>query len=113
MADQITCAWTGASGKKYIYDVYRRHPHVTPNEPGNFIYAKLDEQKRWVPILIGQGDLTQRAAMDRRHAKCIEVCGATHVHLHANFKKEDRLAEEQDLLDNFPQAYVPEGCNER
>jgi hypothetical protein len=33
--------------------------------------------------------------------------------VHVNFKKDDRLAEEQDLLDNFPQAYAPEGCNEK
>jgi hypothetical protein len=113
MADQIVCAGPERPEKKYIYDVHRRHPQVTPNEPGNFIYAKLDQQNRWVPILMGQGDLTQRAAMDRRHARCIEARGATHVHLHVNFKKEDRLAEERDLLDNFPQAYAPEGCNEK
>jgi hypothetical protein len=28
-----------------------------------------------------------------------------------NFDKEDRFAEEKDLLNNFPQAYIPDGCN--
>jgi hypothetical protein len=30
-----------------------------------------------------------------------------------SFDKEDRLAEEKDLLNDFPQAYVPDGCNEK
>jgi hypothetical protein len=29
-----------------------------------------------------------------------------------NFDKEDRLAEEKALLNNFPQAYIPNRCNE-
>jgi hypothetical protein len=28
-----------------------------------------------------------------------------------NFDKDDRLAEEKDLLNNYPQAYIPDGCN--
>jgi len=53
---------------------------------------------------------TQRAAMERDRASCIEAKGAIHVHLHVNFDKEDRLGEEQELS-NFPQAYTPDGCN--
>ena len=113
MAERQTCTWTGASGRQYIYSVYRRHPKVPPHQAGNFIYAKMDERRRWIPIYIGQGDLTQRAHVERDRVACIEAKGATHVHLHVNFAKEDRLAEEKDLLDNFPQAYIPDGCNER
>ena len=40
------------------------HPKVPPHEAENFIYAKTDAHKRWVPIFIGQADLTQRAAME-------------------------------------------------
>jgi hypothetical protein len=108
----VTCTWTGASGKKYIYDVHARHPSVAPHQHGNFIYAKLDEHRRWVPVYIGQGDLTQRAAVDRHCIECVDAKGATHVHLHVNAKKEDRLAELRDLLDNFPGARQPDGCNE-
>ena len=73
---------------------------------------QLNERKQWVPIYIGQRDLTQRAAVERDRALSIEAKGATHVHLHVNFDKEDRLAEEKALLNNFPQAYIPNGCNE-
>jgi hypothetical protein len=113
VTDHQTCTWTGASGKKYIYEVHARHPKLAPNEPGNYIYAKQDAHGRWVPVHIGQGNLTQRAAIDRRRVECIDAKVATHVHLHVNFKKENRLAEEKDLLENFPQAYIPEGCNEK
>jgi hypothetical protein len=111
MVERQTCTWTGASGRKYVYDVFRRHPKLAPHQAGNFIHAKMDERKQWVPVHIGQGDLTQRVAVERDCAPCIEAKGVTHVRLHVNFGKDDRLAEEEDLLNNFPQAFVPDGCN--
>ncbi|MGO9006685.1 MAG: hypothetical protein ACLQIQ_08960 [Beijerinckiaceae bacterium] len=113
MAAQATCTWIGASGKEYIYDVHARHPKLRPNEPGNYIYAKLDEHRRWVPIYVGEGNLTQRAAADPRSVECIDAKGATPVHVHVNYDRDDRLAEQKDLLENFPQAYSPDGCNEK
>ena len=112
VADHLTCTWTGASGKKYIYEIYTRHPKLPPNEPGNFIYAKMDEHKRWLPVYIGEGNLTQRAGPDPRGVECIDAKGATHVHVHVNYEREERFAEVKDLLENFPQAYAPDGCNE-
>jgi hypothetical protein len=113
VTDHPTCSWTGASGKVYVYEVHPRHPKLTPNQPGNYIYAKPDLHRRWVPIYIGQGNLTQRAAVDPRCVECIDAKGATHVHLHVNSDRDDRLAEQKDLLDNFSQARVPDGCNEK
>jgi len=110
--NHLTCTWTGASGKMYVYDIHARHPRLPPNEAGNYIYAKMDERRRWVPIHIGEGNLTQRAGTDRRRVDCINVKGATHVHVHVNADRDDREAEVKDLLANFPQAYAPEGCNE-
>jgi hypothetical protein len=51
--NHITCTWTGASGKKYVYEVHARHPKLAPNEPGNYIHAKMGEHRRWMPIHIG------------------------------------------------------------
>lgn len=81
----------------YIYEVYARHPKLPPNEPGNFIYAKMDEHKRWKPIYIGEGNLTQRAEPDLRGMACIDAKGATHVHLHVNYEHDDRIADVNDL----------------
>jgi len=113
MPDHTTCTWTGASGKKYVYEIHARHPKLPPNEPGNYIYAKMDEHRKWVPIYIGEGNLTQRAAPDWPGIQCINAKGATHVHLHVNYDRDDRLAEVKDLLANFSQAQVPDGCNEK
>ena len=97
----------------YVYEIHARHPRAYPNKPGNYIYAKLDEHKDWIPIHIGHGNLTQRAATDHGRVECIDAKGATHVHLHVNAGRDDREAEVEDLLDNFPQAYVPDGCTEK
>ena len=32
--------------------------------------------------------------------------------LHVNADHDKRVAEVRDLLENFPQAYAPEGCNQ-
>jgi hypothetical protein len=109
MVDHPTCTWTGASGRKYVYQIYARHPELPPNEPGNYIYAKMDQHRRWVPICIGEGNLTQRAKTDPDCIDYIDAQGATHVHVHVNFTKEDRFAEVKDLLDNFPEVRVPAG----
>ena len=46
MTNHLTCTWTGASGSKYVYEIHARHPKLPPNEPGNYIYAKMDEHRR-------------------------------------------------------------------
>ena len=113
MTNHLTCTWTGASGSKYVYEIHARHPKLPPNEPGNYIYAKMDEHRRWVPIYIGEGNLTQRAATAPHCVECIDAKGATHVHVHINADRDDRETEMKDLLENFPQAYAPDGCNEK
>ena len=113
MADNLTCTWTGASGKMSIYEIYARHPKLPPNESGNFIDAKMDEHKRWPPIYIGEGNLTQRGRPDPRAMKSVDAKGATQVHVHVNCDREERVAEVKDLLENFPQSYAPEGCNDK
>jgi len=99
-----------------VYQVhpFRVHPpdDISPNDPGNFIFAKRDARHRWVPVYIGHGNLTQVATFDQEKIACIAAKGATHVHVRVNFKKAKRIAEVSDLLANFPQAYATEGCNE-
>lgn len=117
MANHASSTWTGASGMEYVYQVctypVSDPPEIGANEPGNFIYAKRDAQRRWIPIFFGRGDLTQVGAFDPQKIKCIESKDATHVHVRVNFDKESRIAEVKDLLANFPQALAPDGCNEQ
>lgn len=113
MTNHLTGAWTGASGRKYVYEINARHPKLSSNELGNYIYAKMDEHRRGVPIYIGEGNLTQRAATATRCVEGIDAKGATHIHLHVYYDRDDRETEVKDLLENFPRAYAPDGCNEK
>ena len=111
MTDQVqTCDWPGASGNSYKYFIYKRHPSVNAGQDGNYIYAKIVNNE-WVPVYIGQGDLSVRCTPNHHQIDCIDSKGATHVHMHRNGSEADRLTEEKDLLAAFPQAYVPKGCN--
>ena len=111
MADAQTVNWVGASGRKYTYWIYPRHPEIAA-VPGNYIYTKI-VNNQWVPIYIGQGDLSVRLTKDHHQIKCINSKGATHVHVHSHKdpNEAERLAEEKDLLAGYPNAYAPSGCN--
>lgn len=106
-----TCVWQGASGKQYTYYIWRRHPNINNGQAGNYIYAKRNQQDLWVPIYIGEGDLSVRCTRSHHQQTCINSRGATHVHLHLNARQEDRWAEEADLLARYQNAYAPNGCN--
>ncbi len=111
MAEKQTCAWTGASGKSYTYYVHEFPPNFSEGQDGNYIFAKVNQSNQWVPIYIGEGDLSSRCTDQHHQFKCIKSKGATHVHAHKNTRESDRHVEETDLLAAYPQAYAPTGCN--
>ena len=113
MGDREKCIWTGASGTHYTYFVWLLPASFDPNQDGNYIFSKKNDQERWVPIYIGQGDLADRVSDNHHQANCIRNKGATHVHVHLNPKEEDRTGEEEDLLARYTNAYKPYGCNEK
>lgn len=111
MSDRQKILWSGVSGT-YIYYVYRL-PHSFPEgQEGNYIITKV-VNGAWQPIYIGQGDLGKRITENHHQWDCIVDKEATHVHVHLGENESDRKAEEGDLLNNFPQAYQPDGCNEK
>ncbi len=107
------CAWTGASGRSYTYFVYSLPCSFNKNQPGNYIYCRINARGNWVPVYIGQGDLGDRIGPNHHQAACIRSKGATHVHVHLNRREQDRRAEESDLLAAHPESYQPTGCNEK
>lgn len=113
MPQQPTCDWIGAGGTRYTYHIYELPATFDPNQNGNYIYAKRNIQNKWVPIYIGQGDLSDRSGPNHHQADCIKRKGATHFHCHLNTDEEDRISEENDLLSRYTNAYEPNGCNER
>ncbi len=111
MADSPTCTWTGASGTDYTYYIHEL-PVSFKQAYGNYIYSKTSTKpNRWLPIYIGEGDLSDRISSGHHRADCIEKKGATHVHVHTTSSKEKGQTEEQDLLANYTNAYEPTGCN--
>lgn len=59
--------WIGFSGAKYIFRVHPIGEMFWPNQPGNYIYAKIDQFGFWQPVYIGQGDLAERSNIGRHH----------------------------------------------
>jgi len=112
MSEDQTINWHGASGKLYTYYVRALPVNFNPNQNGNYIYTKLNQDGKWIPIYIGQGDLKDRTE-NHHKAACIRSKGATHVHVHTNSREQDSQAEERDLLANYTNAYEPLGCNEK
>lgn len=103
--------WHGASGKEYRYWSKGLPYSCDPGQNGNYIFAK-NVGGTWFAIYIGQGDINDRAN-DPVHYDCAIDKGATHVFVHTNSSESDRRAEETDLLNAHPEAYVPIGCNEK
>jgi hypothetical protein len=113
MSDNPTCNWIGASGTLYRYFVHPLPQSFNAGQPGNYIFAKVNAENKWVPIYIGIGDLGDRVTDNHHQWACIRSKGATHVHVHLNAVESARLAEERDLLANYSNAYAPNGCNEK
>jgi hypothetical protein len=105
-----TVNWTGASGTTYTFHIHPNPTNFSPNQDGNYIYAKV-VNNAWVPIYIGEGDLSARCSDQHHKAACIASKGATHIHERVNPDEATRQARESDLLAAYPQAYAPIGCN--
>lgn len=113
MANNNSVTWNGASGKGYIYWVYSIPASFNPRQNGNYIYTRI-VNNMWIPLYIGQGDLSERTNIDNHHqSRCLKSKGATHVHVHLNDSEVDRTAEEKDLLAGHSEASQPTGCNEK
>ncbi len=112
MAERETVYWTGKSGTRYKYWIYRIPYSFDPDQDGNYIYCKIGARQQWVPIYIGEGDLKERADLEKHHQRtCIKRERATHFHAHTKTHGKAREDEEADLLNSHPEAYAPKGCN--
>jgi hypothetical protein len=82
MSEHPICNWIGASGTPYKFYIWEIPANFSPNQNGNYIYAKKNSEGKWVPIYIGQGDLKDRS---ENHPKqnCISSngCASSLPHL--------------------------------
>jgi len=106
-----TVFWPGATGRKYKYEVHELTWHPSPDQLGNYIFAR-QVGNGWEAIDIGQGDLKKRKEAHMNEG-CVLRKGATHYHCHLNHDEGARRAEEADLLAEHSEAYEPTGCNKR
>jgi hypothetical protein len=113
MAELPKCTWTGKSGTLYNYFIHPLPVTFNRDQCGNYIFSRKNEQGKWVPIYIGEGNLADRVCDQHHQAASIKRKGATHVHEHLNSRHDDRIGEEADLLARYTNAYTPNGCNER
>lgn len=104
--------WVGGSGRVYTYVAYSLSALPDIEQDGNYIYAKRNAGL-WIPIYVGQGDLSCRLSTEHHQWACIASKEATHAHVRINASERDRLAEEEDILSSHPMAYAPFGCNLR
>ncbi|MCE1166305.1 MAG: hypothetical protein LWX07_12980 [Bacteroidetes bacterium] len=102
--------WEGQSESVYKYEICKLPYSFFDETMGNYIYCKYVEEK-WIPIFIGQGDLSLLISNDNPCIKCIKDKGATHVHIHLNSDEKARKEEESDLLAKHTEVYTPIGCN--
>jgi hypothetical protein len=111
MNDTPKSTWTGASGKEYAYFVCNLSFSPTADQDGNYIFAK-DVAGYFQVVYIGQGDLASRKAAHLADG-CVTQKGATHFLCHIKKNRRSRLAEEDDLLQAYLEAYAPSGCNQK
>ena len=97
MAD--ICTWTGASGKKYEYNIYAIGTNWY-DEPGNYIFAQEALPQKWTAIYIGETESFKDRLPNHNELPCIHRNGGTHIHAHINRDSSSRLEEEADLLAN-------------
>jgi hypothetical protein len=109
---QNSCLWPSYSGQIYNYSIYEINTSFSPNQFGNYIYAKFSNGM-WIPVYVGEGDLRSRTSRSHHKWREILLKGATHVHAHLNTNYLTRKAEESGILAIHPVAYYPMGCNER
>lgn len=90
--------WVGKFGKTYTYYVHSIGANFK-EEPGNYIFCKLDAFGRWVPQYIGQTKNLNQRLGDHEKEVCAKRNGATHIHAHLNSDEATRFAEERDLIE--------------
>jgi len=93
------CIWTGASGKKYEYEIF---PIGTDwnDVSGNYIFARQSSPTRWLSVYIGETESFKNRLPNHNELPCIRRNDGTHIHAHINRDSLARLAEETDLLNN-------------
>ncbi len=102
-----TILWTGESGSKYSYSIYKIGTDFN-DIAGNYVYAKETKPKSWSPVYIGQTNSLKNRLSSHEKESCAIRNGATPIHVHTNSSEVSRLNEEEDLIFKWKPS-----CNEQ
>ena len=93
--------WQVQSGAVYDYTVYA--PSGTWNDvPGNYIFARLDQNNTWIALYIGETRSFQDRFSSHEKWPCATRLGVTHIHAHGNNNGvAARRTEEADLIGDY------------
>jgi hypothetical protein len=92
-----TCVWTGASGRRYEYNVYNIDS-AWNDVPGNYIFT-CRATNGWRNCYTGQTESFRDRFPDHEKRACAARHGATHIHAHVNAGGENtRKLEESDII---------------
>ena len=81
--------WQGDSGEYYRYTAYSPNTRWK-DEPGNYIFARQEEDGGWTAIYIGEagsgetGSLKTRLTRSHEKLPCAREYDFTHIHAHIN-----------------------------
>lgn len=99
MTNPQTVTWRGQSGTEYTYYQYPRGTNFNQGQAGNFVLAKQTSPGHFAPIYIGQGADLNTAIGNNAKKSCIDLNGATHLHVHVSSADVlERLRETEDLI---------------
>ncbi len=87
--------WPGQSGKEYSYFSYKMGGKLI-KAPGNYILTTL-ENGFWIALYIGQTEDLSEELLNHDIGKNSKNT-TTHVHVHANHSRGQRLMEVEDLV---------------
>lgn len=95
------CEWTGASGKKYIYEIHPIAGTTWNDVPGNYVFARASKPHNWEAIYIGETESFKDRIPNHNELPCRQRNKGTHVHVRVNRDSQARLTEEKDLPANY------------
>jgi hypothetical protein len=106
-------AWPTTNGNSLEFTEYPININFGVGQFGNYIFSKFNSSNNtWLAIYIGEGDLKDRIA-DHINKGCITKKGATHIFIRLNTDEKGRFDDETRLLVGNPEAYEPNGCNDK
>ena len=95
---QHTVTLKGASGIRYVFDVYPANSNWGDNIACVYYVSKCDDKGFHTPIYVGEtGDLKTRHG-DHHKQKCFENNGYNCISIHRQANEKTRLQIEEDLV---------------